>query len=89
MKKKFYRLLILIRKIKTFFLIFELRATSFLIGGYKDSMVYTGDRYLEQWEVKVVHKLRTKGKVIFSHQNSITSPNTGIKYTDDYFKLSK
>lgn len=79
----------IIRRIQTVVLKNELRTSTFYIGGYENTMVILNGRFLKDWAVEIVNKLKSEGKIVFSHKQSITSTSTGYTYTDDYYKLIK
>jgi hypothetical protein len=74
--------------VRIYFLKKELRRRIFTIGGYRDGMVrISGVRFLDSFEVKIVHRLRRKGQLIAVGTETITSPGTGFKYTDTTYLL--
>lgn len=79
----------IIRSVSIFFLKRELKYNTFFIGGYENRMIVLNGRFLKDWQVDIVHKLKEDGKIVFSHKASITSTATGEKYTDDYYKIIK
>lgn len=81
--------LLLFRRVQIFFLKTELKSSTFFIGGYENKMVILNGRFLKDWAVELVNTLKTEGKIVFSHKQSISSLATGEIYTDNYYKLIK
>lgn len=62
--------------LKIFLLMKELRSADIFVGGYENKMVrLIGKRFLEGYEVDIVHKLITEGRIVKNGTHSITSPS--------------
>lgn len=74
------------KRIRLWFLKRELRRSRFTIGGYEDCMVRLNNRWLKEWAVKEVHKLRAKGIIKSVGIQVITSPH-GCSYEYTLYTL--
>lgn len=75
----------IITKIKEYLLRQELKS-GFIIGGYNDSMVRVlGKRFLNDREVKIVHRWRSDNKLINAGTSTVTSTNGNV-YVDKIYK---
>jgi hypothetical protein len=78
----------LVNNIRVYFLKWELKRNPFTISGYENRMVrIIGTRFLNDWEVDIVHKLKQEGRIKPHSIWRVKSPNSGETYTDQCYIL--
>lgn len=58
----------------------------FFMGGHKDRLIQCCGKFLESWQVELVHEWKGKGKIIVSGEHTFKSTATGKTYTNKIYK---